>query len=492
MPAITFSDFSGGLDRRLPVTVQDSSRLWILRNARITLGKRIAKREGLKLVAGIAGTVGLVAVAGRLNVFQSASDPTFGPFQINRIGLTDPSSLPAGQSLQRIYTATMFNGFVYAVAEYNPSGVYVGGNSQSSSVPSSVGAGHIVHHYVDGSASTIVSGAPAAKSITKAASRIFAASGATVKYCAAGNARDWATPSDAGFLPVQLQQDTGDECAAVGTFQKKLAVFFPASLQTWDVAVDPSANQIDQRLYGVGTLAPMSQASFSNDLAFLSPFGFRSVAVRLQTDQIDDNDLGVPVDSLVRPDMIATENLGTVAYEPCGVWIHELGQYWCIFDQGTASKAWVFTYSKTSKIGCWSEYTFPIRITDVCSLNGKVYLRSATYLYELEADQYTDDGAAIDVEVQMAFQDAKLPGVSKMFGGADMVVTGSPAFSVLYDPRDLTKESIAQTLSGDTRPGDLVPVEVVATSIAPVFRHSANEALEISALSLYFESLGPM
>lgn len=348
------------------------------------------------------------------------------------------------------------------------------------------------HHYVDAGPSTLIADAPASKSVTKAASRIFAAFGETVKYCAAGAARDWTTASDAGFLPVQLQQDDGDLCTAVGTFQKKLAVYFATSLQTWDVAVDPTANQIDQRLYGVGTLAPLSQASFGNDLAFLSPFGFRSVIVRMQTDQVDDNDLGVPIDSLVLPDVLFTENLGNGAYEPMGVWIHELGQYWTIFDLGTSSKAWVFSYSKSSKLGCWSEYTFPIRVTGVCGLNGKVYLRTTTSLYEFAADQYTDDGVSIDVEVQMAFQDAKLPGVSKQFTGCDMVVTGSSDFSVLYDPRDLEKESITQTLSGDTRPGDVVPVEVVATSIAPVFRHSANEAFEIAALSLYYNSLGLM
>lgn len=347
----------------------------------------------------------------------------------------------------------------------------------------------IRHHYLDGSA-TIVTNAPQSKSITKAASRIFAAYGQTVKYCAAGAARDWTTASDAGFLPVQLQQDTGDECVAVGTFQKKLCVFFASSLQTWDVAVDPSANQIDQRLYSVGTLAPLTQAQFGNDLAFLSPFGFRSVAVRSTTDQVDDNDLGVPIDSLVIPDALVTENLGPTAIDPLGVWIHELGQYWCIFDQGSASKAWVFSYSKSSKLGCWSEYTFPIRITDICALNGKVYMRTASSLYEFDADQYTDDGIGIDVEVQMAFQDAKLPGVSKQFTGCDMVVTGAADFSVLYDPRDLGKESITQTLSGDTRPGDVVPVEVVATSVAPVFRHSADEAFEVAALSMYYQSLG--
>jgi hypothetical protein len=237
-------------------------------------------------------------------------------------------------------------------------------------------------------------------------------------------------------------------------------------------------------------LAPLSQASFGNDLAFLSPFGFRSVAVRSQTDQVDDNDLGVPIDVLVKPDTLTVENLGVNAYDMLGVWIHELGQYWCIFDLGTSSKAWVFSYSKSSKLGCWSEYTFPIRVTGVCGLNGKVYLRTDTTLYEFDEDQYTDDGTEIDVEVQMAFQDAKLPGVSKQFTGCDMVVTGSAEFSVLYDPRDLGKESISQALSGDTRPGDVVPVEIIATSVAPVFRHSANEAFEVAALSMYYQQLG--
>lgn len=349
----------------------------------------------------------------------------------------------------------------------------------------------IRHHYLDGNAAgTYVAAAPQAKSVTKAASRVFAAYGQTVKYCAAGNARDWTTASDAGFLPVQLQQDSGDLCTAVGTFQNKLVAFFPSSTQTWTVAVDPSANAIDQRLYGIGTLAPFTLASFANDLAFLSPFGFRSMIVRAQTDRVDDNDIGVAIDKLVRPDMATIDRLGAAGLDPISVWIHELGQFWCIFDQGTSSKAWVYSYSKTSKIACWSEYTFPIRVQAVCALNGRVYLRDSDSLYELDADTYTDAGKTIPVEVQMAFQDSKLPGVLKQFYGADMVVQGSPEFSCLYDPRDLDKSSVVQVLTGDTRPGDMVPVEVCATSIAPVFRHAADEPFELSALSIYYNSLG--
>ncbi len=346
----------------------------------------------------------------------------------------------------------------------------------------------IFHHYVDGG-NTLIAAAPNSKSVTKAASRIFAAHGETVNYCAIGAARDWTTASDAGFLPVQLEQDTGDNCTAVGTYQNKLAVFFPSSVQTWTVAPDPSTNAIDQRMYGIGTLAPLSQGSFANDLAFLSPFGFRSMTVRAQTDQVDDLDIGVQIDTLVKPDMKATETLGLGARDMEGLWIHELGQYWCVFDQGTTSKVWAYSFSKTGKLACWSEYTLPIRIEGVCALNGKVYVRDAGTLYEFDPETYTDNGTPIAVEVQMAFQNAKTPGVEKQFYGADAVFTGSANLSFKYDPRDLGKESIPQLIHDDTAPADVIPVEIVATSVAPVVRHQADEAFDFTQLTLYFNPL---
>lgn len=348
----------------------------------------------------------------------------------------------------------------------------------------------IRHHYIDGAPSTLIADAPAAKSVTKAASRIFAAYGETVKYCAAGAARDWTTANNAGFLPVQLQQDTGDACVAVGTFRSSLGVFFPTSVQVWSVAVDPTANAISDRLYGIGTLSPLSMAGFARDLAFLSPFGFRSMVTATMTDSVDSRDIGVPVDALVRADMLTTEQVGTPALDPLGIWIHELGQYWLIFDLGAdGSKAWVYSFSKADKLACWSDYTFAVRITGACALNGQVYVRTDSTLYEFDPLTYTDDGAAIDVEVQMAFQDAKTPGVDKQFYGADYALAGTWDVAFKYDPRDEAKETISQALSGDTRPGNMAPVEVVAPSIAPVFRHSANEGAEVNLISLYYNPL---
>jgi hypothetical protein len=82
--------------------------------------------------------------------------------------------------------------------------------------------------------------------------------------------------------------------------------------------------------------------------------------------------------------------------------------------------------------------------------------------------------------------------VAKQVWGADMVTEGSWELSFLYDPRDTGKETGAMTISGDTRPGDLLPVEVVAPAFAPVFRHSSDEAASIDALTLLYNSLGAL
>src|SRR6187402_1026455 len=98
MPAITYNEFSGGLDRRLSINSQDANKLWSLKNAYITLGKRIKKRPGLRLVAsGFAGSFGLKSISGALKVFCDTPSgfvpPVVPGLTINRISLDIP---PAG------------------------------------------------------------------------------------------------------------------------------------------------------------------------------------------------------------------------------------------------------------------------------------------------------------------------------------------------------------------------------------------------------------
>lgn len=558
MPAITYADWSGGLDRRLSVNSQDANKLWVLRNAYVTLGKRLKKRPGLKFVtSGLTGSFGLKSVNGRLNLFCDNgtiwTKPAVPGLVIDRVNLDIPiSGNGSGSTLDRVYYADLYQGFLYVVARYANGQTrhhYADGKSSTVTISNASPAvvtwtahdlkadqevkftttGALPNPLVAGTTYYVISAGLAANTfqisatmggaainttsagsgthtgiiptyisdancpntngITKAASRVFAPSTENVRYCAAGKARDWTTASDAGFLAAGLQQDTKGAVKACGTFQDALTVFFEDSSQIWNVATDPASNVLSKRLYGVGTKQPLSLASFFSDLVFLSPFGFRSMTVQAQTNRIDDNDVGVPVDALVQPDIATMAALADpeLSY---GVWIPEFGQYWAVLDMGTYSKVWAYTFSRSSKIACWSEYVFPIKIKAITSHAGKVYLRDVDRLFEVSATQYTDNSTLIDVEVQMAFQDAKQPGVAKQVWGMDVVASGEPTISFKYDPRDQAKESISMVIPGDTRPGDVLPVEIVAPAIAPVFRHSKNEALSIDALSLLFNPLG--
>jgi len=490
MPAITYKEWTGGLDRRLPIGVQDANRLWTLTNAYITAGKKIMKRPGLRLLSpDLAGSVGLEALNGGVCVFASVGDAFVAPNGVGLLNLTPHSPGDFPTELVDVVSAQMFQGYPYLVAKHRTR------VPRPPPPPGQVSAGGTIiavvtrHHYVDEGPDTRVTDAncPHGDSATVAASRIFSTGGETVPYSAAGDARDWTTADDAGFLPVTLQSDQRAECAAVGTFRESLVVFFPESAQVWGVQVDPSANQLTSRIDGVGTGHPISLSSFYQDLAFLSQFGIRSITVQQQSDRIDETDIGVPVDPLVSAAVAA--NSGPESAAVLGIWIQQFGQYWVLFDAGGYTQAFVYSFSRSSKLAAWSVYTFPVLLTGITTASGKAYVRTASSLYELAADQFTDDSEPIDVDVQMAFQDAKLPGVEKMFYGADFVFEGAPQLSYLYDPRDPSKETNPQTVTGDTRAGTLVPVEVSAAAIAPRFQHSADEAFSIDMVTLYYHPL---
>ena len=98
----------------------------------------------------------------------------------------------------------------------------------------------------------------------------------------------------------------------------------------------------------------------------------------------------------------------------------------------------------------------------------------------------------MEFQMDMAFVDAKKPGVLKMWRGVDTVTTGGGRLSFRFDPRDLDFVTDEITLTGDTRPGEMTPVEIGSANISPLFKNKANEAFQLDALSLYFENLVPL
>lgn len=126
MPYILVDDFRGGLDtRRLNVTANPGT-LVTLKNAHITRGGEIEKRQAFVSLATLpSNTTGLAAAGGQIYVFGSdaASSVTFAsgtPSNINYIRLQHPS----GDDLTKVLSVDFFDGKVYAAAEFADGRIY--------------------------------------------------------------------------------------------------------------------------------------------------------------------------------------------------------------------------------------------------------------------------------------------------------------------------------------------------------------------------------
>lgn len=500
--------------------------LRVLTNAYITTGKSIKKRPCLEFVATLeVGTVGLKAFGGKLNTFygdgtaithadtrfvaqrvphittgaaptkihfcdtyQSAAyvaaeygDGTFRHYYLDDPGAWAEATAYALNTFRRPTTA---NGFRYKVTAVAGSGTSAGSEPTwpttiGATVVDNAGANQLT--WTCAGFDVTDSNCPHTKQVAKQAQKLFAKSGSNVRFCKTGDARDWTTSSDAGFLPTGLQAKGSDDVTAIGPFQKSgLWVGFSDNCQVWTVDPDPSNHSIVDTIEGIGTVFHRAAGPVSKDLFFLAQNGFRSVSLISITDNLQDNDVGSPIDALVKAQVLTTD-------DPLSLYYPKLGQFWCI----NGSTVWAYSFSRTSKLSGWSKYTLPHAIDDATVLNQDLYVRAGDEVYKVSDAVYKDGVSSIPlVDVEMYFQDGKKPGVLKQFTGQDVIGAGTWTVShKFYSETGSVLETAGYALPAITEPGAMNPVELMATRIAPHLQHQLDEAAEISLLSLYFESL---
>jgi hypothetical protein len=520
MPSvIAFDRFDAGLDLRKGASVSDANRLRTLDNAYVTTGRTIRKRPGLSPVATLeSGTVGLRSAGGKLNTFYGSGTISHADtrFVANKI----PHPTAPTTAVSTIHFADVFNGFLYVAAGYIN--------------------GDIRHHYIDSTASlsawvaltaytlntirrptvdngfryevttagttaagqpvwpttpgaTVVDGSvtwtcrataitdincPHTAAVVKKSSKIFATDDDVVRFSATNAPRDWTTASDAGFLGVGVQQSGATNPTALGEYAGNLVCFFRDSSQVWSVDPDPSLMRFVQSL-DVGCPFPYGAANMAGDVFFASSDGVRSITTQTNTGSLMDVDVGSPIDALVKP--VFTPTSGARAF-----YFRGGGQFWVT----VGSTAYIYSFSRTSKISAWSRYVFPFAIRDVTELDGDLYFRSGDSVFKLDENAHTDNGTSIAVEIEFAYLDFKAPGELKQVMGLDAVVIGTAEIAHKFDARQPDFKTPTTTITGDTRPGGLTPVEICSVGIAPVITHSSDEAFELHALTYHFEKLG--
>lgn len=518
MPALTFDKFEGGLDVRPAAALAKANILRVLTNAYITTGRSIKKRPCAELVATLeAGTVGLKASGTKLRTFYGVGTEIVHAntlFQATRA-----PHVTSGASPTKVHYCDQFNALPYVVAEFADGTFrhhYLDDpGAWAPSVAHALGAyrrpaasnGFRYEATIAGTTglteptwpttlgSTVTDGGvtwtcrtfsitdahcPHTKAVTKRQQKVYAQDGANVDYCATGNCRDWTTANDAGFLPAGLQATGSDQVTALGQFQKSLVVFFSDSCQVWDVSSNPAANALTGTIENVGTNFHKSARALTGDLFFLSQSGFRSISLLSLTANLQDSDVGNPIDKLVVPSIGTTD-------DPHSEYFPKLGQWWCI----NGSTVWAYSFSKTAKLSAWSKFTWPFTIDDATVLNQELYLRSGDNVYKISTEVFKDGASDIPlVDVQMFYQDANLPDVTKQFTGQKHICTGTPTVSFLFAADDQTLESAEYELPAVTESTVIYPVEICATRIAPHYQHQKDEDFELSMASILYEKLG--
>lgn len=463
MAAVIYDDFRGGLDLRRSPSMGGAQIQLVLNNMYTTTGKSLKKRPCLSRTATLEpGTAGLKAAGGKLNTFYDAGLSgaiTHADTRFLANSVPHPSS---AVSVVKTHYAELFNGFLYCAVEYSD--------------------GLIKHHYLDGTSPPIITdtNCPHSKRVKKIGEKIYAASGANVRYCKTGDPRDWTTALDAGSIAAGIQAAGSDAVTALGEYQGNLAIFFSDSMQVWTISANPAMNALRSNSPNVGTLHSKTPATLASDLIFLAKQGFRSVLLVTLTNNLQDNDVGSAIDKL-RTEILDTD-------DPTSIYYPTLGQLWVI----NGSKAYVYSFSRSVKIAAWAVFTFPVTISDAAVLDGKLFVRSGDFVYEVLNTVFTDDGVIPLCEVGMFYQDGKTPGILKQFMGFDGVVKGSPEIAFKFNANEDSEATDFIDIEGDMRPGALYPMELCATAVAPELRHQKNEDFEIHSLQLYYENLGPL
>jgi len=525
MPTIVLDNFGGGLDRRRKQHAPIANALWSMTNCYATKGKSIKKRPCLTSPVGIeAGTKGLRAAGGKLNTFYSAdgaalthANTLFKPRRARNQG--------ALSAVSKVHYAELFNGYLYASIEYANGTIehHYFDDPGAWTAATAIAVGQFRRPIVENGfryevtaiagtgttaageppwpttlGATVVDNAgpnqitwtcrsykvvdtncPHGKWVKKIGQKLYSNNGSNVRFCAATAARDWTTASNAGFIPSDIHASGSDTVTGLGSFSGDLAIFYADSMQLWGVAADPANNLLKGTADQIGTLHGGTPISFAGDLLFLAQEGFRTVSIAVLTNNLQESDSGTPIDAF-RSEIAD-------AASPVSVYYPKLGQVWCV----NSTRAYVLSYSKTSKLSAWAIFDFPFDVSVLTVLNNTLYCRYQDTIYQISPTATSDDGTPPLCTAELFYLDNKAPGLLKQFTGFDAAGVGTYAVSFKFDANDTSRETDGFDVTNDSRPDGLCPMEVMAVSVAPVIRHQANEDFELSMLQMYYTILGP-
>tara|TARA_R110000824_G_scaffold90574_1_gene221157 strand:- start:118 stop:1632 length:1515 start_codon:yes stop_codon:yes gene_type:complete len=502
MASVTFEDFRTGLDRRKSQEVSDLRSLQECKNAYVTTGYAVNKRPGLENLhpfTALASTFKGLYIHDRKLITVTHTTGFVAPPLLGGYGINPPINATlevlvcenpddATDTIVRVWHISSFNRKLYVVVEYTSS---------------------TIRHFF-GTLTELKTGThapisdvncPNTKSIAISSSKVFAigtnATGqAYVKYSATEDPTDWTTPDDASGtlgLPVGLESGDDDDIVAVGTYRGDLLAFMTNNIQLWKTDPDPTQISLETVIDNAYITFTDSQAPIGQDTVFLNDGGFFAAGQLLYTDRMDTGDIGSQISSVVGPKIAAD----ALTNEPVAVHWAALNQYICAIKD----EMFVLSASPSSQLQAWSQYTLPTGFTveDMISFREfcfcKITTDDGSFIYSFNPDKTIDDtyGAFtsdINVQIQSAYQSLGAQGRWKKIYGMDALFTGTANVQHRWDARTPSEKTTAVSLTSDTRPGPMIPVELMTTEISFDITKSDNTAFTLNGLTYYFQPLG--
>ena len=499
MKVQSFEDFSGGLDTRKPHNINSKDTLRVLRNAYVTSGQSIRTRPGLRYLGDLKEDApelenGLGSYNGRLHVFSNTTSGTqiVGEgtefeievythkvqYQAERAAESAGWQLPnSGSELPGFVSfCGGFNAGMYASIKFgNGRNLHYYLLDEDMPPPSTGTSGSTRHPIQDNNC-------PHTQEVTIASQKVWAAKENSVAYSATSSPTDWSTSENAGFLATGDRSPGSSKTTGLGVVSNRLVVFHEDAAQIWATDPDPTKNELEEIISGMGTRWSESIVAANKDLYFLSDVGIRSIGGQSMYRNMKGSDVGSPIDELVQDHIRSHE--GRVD----GNFYAGAGQYWITVGDETA----VLTKSSRDRLEAWSVYTFAIPFGQMAHVGERLYVREGNSLYAMD-HQATLDGegkqdAPFEVTVETPFYSFGTEGQFKQFQSMEAILEGFGTIDHCVNPNDNDDRTAQFQLAGDSRPHPTIPLGILAPALSTKIVGQSPDLKSINSLIYRYET----
>jgi hypothetical protein len=161
--------------------------------------------------------------------------------------------------------------------------------------------------------------------VCAAVGKVFCGDADIIPYSATANPLDWQDPNNAGYIASGLNQNNTAEISVLHPYRGSLVAFTASTFQNYQVDEDPSLISLLDQMEGIGSIWQNGIQAVENGSFFVSQLGVRSLGVAVGGNNLQANDVGKPIDSLIQviiDDAIATGGDLISTYYPSE------GEYW--------------------------------------------------------------------------------------------------------------------------------------------------------------------